>query len=189
MKNMGKKVAIFDLSNTLYSRLNLYDDVLPILKDLKANKWVVVALSNLDRQGMNDVLEGFNIKDYFDIVVSAKDYDTLKPDPRLINITLTLVEDLTGEKIDKKDVWMIGDRPDTDVKCGKLAGINTVRVLRGAYAYKHPEDAYEEADHTIKFYDELYAILKLKKLKSKSSDKEDEEEKDSYDSVWDEKVI
>ncbi len=186
---MVKKVVIFDLTDTLYSRLKLYDDVVPILKELKANKWIVVALSNLDRQSIDEILENFGIKDYFDVIVSAKDYDTLKPDPRLINIVLTLVEDLTGQKVDKKNVWMIGDRPDTDIKCGKLAGINTIRVLRGAYAHKQPEDAYEEADYTIKFYDELYNILKLKKIANEENKKTKKDEKGSYEDVWDEKVI
>ncbi len=186
---MVKKVVIFDLTDTLYSRLKLYDDVVPILKDLKANKWVIVALSNLDRQSIEEILENFDIKGYFDVIVSAKDYDTLKPDPKLVNIALTFVEDLIGQKVNKKNVWMVGDRPDTDIKCGKLAGINTIRVLRGAYAHKQPEDAYEEADYTIKFYDELYNILKLKKIVNEESKETKKDEKGSYEDVWDEKVI
>ncbi len=164
---------IFDVQNTLYSeRKGIFEDVIPVLKTLKENNIYLGIISNMFKEDLEYLLSLYGIKEYFDIVISSYEYDTLKPDPKLINIAIALLKDKYDIDIDKKNVFYVGDRPDVDMRLANLSKINGIRIIRGKYALKEPEDTLEREKYRIKT---LYEILPLLGIRIKKADEKDKE--------------
>ncbi len=163
MGNKEHVFVIFDVYNTLFSpRKGLYDDVKPALEMLKENNIFIGIISSLSKEYIEEILRTYNIEDKFDVIMSVREYDTLKPDPKLIRIAITLLKDKIGKSIKKENVYYIGDRPDVDVRMANLAGIKSIRIIRGKYATKEEEGEIEKPTYTIEFLTELKDILNLK---------------------------
>ena len=145
-----KRVVIFDLQDTLYSNGRLFPDTIRFLEKLKKQGFILAVLSNAPKDYMDELLESFKISKYFDCVVSAIDYDTKKPDPMLMGVMVAQLSDVCGINLDKQDCVFIGDRPSRDIRCAKLGGVQSIRILRGFYACKIPDDEYELADFEFK---------------------------------------
>ena len=157
------KVAYIDVNHTLISNGVMYEEVPKFLKWLKNKGYVICAVSSLRKEDMAEMLEAFDIYDLFDVIISTLDYDMLKPDPRIINVANALIKDKLGAEIDKKKSILIGDRPDKDIKMGKLAGIKTIRIRRGDYQHLEPEDKYEIPHYEVRNLEEIKKILREKR--------------------------
>ena len=158
-----KTFIIFDVMDTLYSpRIGLYKDVKPTLSALKSNNIYLGIISSMTKEDIMEILEIYQITDYFDVIISVYEYSTKKPDPKLINIARTLLMDLRNIKVGNKEIYYVGDRPDVDVRMANLAGINSVRIIRGKYATKESEGEIEKPKYEIKSLKELGEILNIK---------------------------
>ena len=146
----GIKAVIFDLQDTLYSNGRLFPDTIRFLEKLKKQGFILAVLSNAPKDYVVELLESFKISKYFDCVVSAIDYDTKKPDPMLMGVMVAHLSDVCGESLTKQNCVFIGDRLATDIRCAKLGGVQSIRILRGFYAHKIPDDEYELADFEFK---------------------------------------
>jgi len=62
-------------------------------------------------------------------------------------------------KIENEDVWMIGDRPDTDLALARAAGWKKVLVLTGVTGDGDPIPADLQPDHTIASIADLPALV------------------------------
>ncbi len=62
-------------------------------------------------------------------------------------------------KIDNDDVWMIGDRPDTDLALAAAAGWKKILVLTGVTSEGDPIPEELQPDHTIASIADLPALL------------------------------
>ena len=92
------------LSQKVTDMAEIYDDVIPMLKALKSNnKLVGIVTSNADEHVL-DVLNRFNITQYFDIVVGNRQAPIPKPSPKPIYKALEL---LKFNQLDK--VVYVGD--------------------------------------------------------------------------------
>src|SRR5204863_4540316 len=60
------------------------------------------------------------LDEHFTIVVVSAEYAVRKPNPLLFEIAAARLG------IDVRDVWFVGDRLDTDITGGRLAGMSTV---------------------------------------------------------------
>ena len=145
-----KRAVIFDLQDTLYSNGRLFPDTIRFLDKLKNKGFILAVLSNAPKDYLDELLESFKISKYFDCVVSAIDYDTKKPDPMLMGVMVAHLSDVCGVTLEKQDCVFIGDRPSRDIRCAKLGGVQSIRILRGFYATKIPYDEYEIADFEFK---------------------------------------
>ena len=144
------KAIIFDMQDTLYSNGRLYPDTILFLSKLKKQGYFLAVLSNAPSTVIKDKLDLFKLSDFFDCIVSADEYSTKKPDPMLIGVTIVLLSDACGVKLDKSECIFIGDKPSADIRCAKLGGILSIRILRGLYATKIPDDEYEIPDFEFK---------------------------------------
>lgn len=99
-------------------------------------------------------LEKYEIKDYFDAVVTADDTTKHKPDPEPVNITLHKL----GSKPDHS--IMLGDTL-FDILCARNAGVKSVLVAWSlALAGKTMEDLGDDApDYIIEKPEELFALF------------------------------
>jgi HAD superfamily hydrolase (TIGR01450 family) len=57
--------------------------------------------------------------------------------------------------------WMVGDRPDTDIACGRIAGWTTVLVRTGVAPHPDQLEGDERPDHVIPTVAELPGLLGL----------------------------
>lgn len=115
LKNMGKSVLMFDLDSTLMpSRSGEYlPKTKKLLEELQKD-FTVVVLSNNTK------------KSYIDKVRSVSDFEVIshaaKPDTKI------MLKYLKSIGKNPEDAVMIGDRPLTDVLCGKNACVTTILV-------------------------------------------------------------
>lgn len=115
LKSMGKSVLMFDLDSTVMPSKK--GDYLPqtrnFLNELQKDFTVMVLSNNTNQNYINQVRAVSN----FTVISHAK-----KPDTKVMLSYLQSIGKTT------KDAVMIGDRPLTDILCGKLAGVTTVLV-------------------------------------------------------------
>ena len=115
LKAMGKTVLMFDLDSTVMpSKAGYYlQETKDLLDRLQQDFTVMVLSNNSDMKYINKVRTFSN----FMVISHAK-----KPNTKVM---LSYLESI-GKTTD--DAVMIGDRPLTDILCGKLANVTTVLV-------------------------------------------------------------
>ena len=97
-------------------------------------------------------LEKYDLKDYFDVVVTAEDTKKHKPDPEPVNIALAKLDSRPEQSL------MLGDTM-FDILCAKNAGVTSV-LVGWSLALKSGDDFGEDApDHVIRKAGELLELL------------------------------
>lgn len=125
-----------------YARLN--PGIKDILKFLK-NKGILLGVVTNRTNSVFKILEFFEIRDYFEVVVGSHDVTNAKPHPEpVLKATKSL-------KIKPEHVMYIGDS-DTDVESANAAG---------AVSVFYSEDENPDANFNIKNIDELKKIINL----------------------------
>ncbi len=158
-KNHKKnKILFFDLQNTLFFEGELRKGVKTLLQKAK-KEYFIAAVSDMSSSIIDEYLKKHNIRQHFDIIISSRDYDTLKPDPLLINVAVIELKDKYETDIDMKNSYIVGDRPDKDIRLGNLTGIKTIRILDGPYKTSQPDGKLEIPDYNIKTITELNNII------------------------------
>lgn len=115
IKNLGIKAMLFDLDSTIMaSKSGSYsDEMIEWLKKVKENFFVAVISNNKNPEYIEKVK---NISD-FPLLFNA-----CKPQ------TGHAKEFLHKYDLHAKDCILVGDRPLTDILCGKLLGCKTILV-------------------------------------------------------------
>lgn len=101
------------------------------------------------KTGLEERLEHFGIRQYFDVVVSSSDCGAAKPDPGIFEYALRTAGCRAA------DACMIGDRIDNDIAPAKACGMRTVWVRQGFGALQTPRTPEEEPDETADSIAEL----------------------------------
>ena len=97
-------------------------------------------------------LEKYDLKDYFDVVITAEDTKKHKPDPEPVNIALAKLDSRPEHSL------MLGDTM-FDILCAKNAGVTSV-LVGWSLALKSGDDFGEDApDHVIRKAGELLELL------------------------------
>ena len=115
IKNLGVKAMLFDLDSTIMaSKSGIYsDEMTEWLRRVKENFFVAVISNNKNTE-------------YIEKVKSISDF------PLLFNAckpqTGPAKEFLNKYNLKSKDCIIVGDRPLTDILCGKLLGCKTILV-------------------------------------------------------------
>ena len=115
LKNSGIRAMLFDLDSTIMaSKSGIYtDEMLEWLKKVKENFFVAVISNNKNPKYIEKVR---NISD-FPLLFNA-----CKPQ------TGPAKEFLNNYDLNAKECILVGDRPLTDILCGKLLGCKTILV-------------------------------------------------------------
>jgi len=155
---INMKLLITELDNIFCNENGaLYDDATGFLKAAH-EKFFTILLTNHPLKNTQERVRGFGISEYIDLIVSATEYEMPKPDPRMINVLLALLN-TEGKKFNKSDIVLVGDRPSLDVKFGNKAGISTIRMRRGKFASEEPEYSDETAKIEVNNLGELGASI------------------------------
>jgi len=126
--------------------VSFYDDVLPVLSQLKS-KFKLVALTN----GNADINK-VGLADYFDLQVAAADVSAAKPHPAMF------FEAMRQMQVNPQQTLHIGDHAVHDVYGARNAGIRSVWVNRTGESW--PEDDFS-ADFEVVDLTGLLELLNL----------------------------
>lgn len=126
-----------------------YEDEIEVLKALKEAGYLLGVVTNKGGTLTKYTLEICHIDGLFDVVISADDVSTPKPNPEGIYKAMEKV----GIK-DKKDVLYIGDN-DIDYYSGTNAGIDTLLVTWGPREIK----SVNKAKYVALSYNDVRKIL------------------------------
>jgi putative hydrolase of the HAD superfamily len=99
------------------------------------------------------LLDKFNFKDFFDVVIISSEVNINKPDPRIFQLAMNRAAS------DSKCYVMIGDRLDTDIGPANKLGMKTIRYTNSLFGLQKPIDESEIATHVVNRLSEIPYIL------------------------------
>ena len=115
LKQMGKKLCVFDVDNTLvpYEVKQMTPALMSFLDTLKADGWDLMILSNNTAHRVSHFLNGYPMA-----FISR----SLKP------LTVGMRRLLKQLPYSKDEIIMIGDQMKTDISCAHKMGIDSILV-------------------------------------------------------------
>ena len=128
---------------------NIIEGVAELLELLKAESVRMAICSGAIAYDVKIMLEGSDLADYFEFVVSADDVKKGKPDAEGYLLSLEKLNDACDEKIEASECVVIEDS-HWGIEAAQKAGMPTVAVTN-TYA----ADEFETADLVVKRLDEL----------------------------------
>lgn len=136
----------------------VYDKVADTLRSLKERGCVLSVATSKPTEPTLRILEKFDVRKYFDVVVGSNPDGTGSDKKNIISQVLASLEkdhSLTEEMIKTGRVAMIGDRR-YDIEGGKACGLQTIGVLYGYGSREEFEAA--GADHIVETPDEILEL-------------------------------
>lgn len=128
-----------------------YPSAKPLLKHLHRHyKLGVIANQS---EGTQQRLRGWNLAQYFDVVVSSAEEGLAKPDPRMFHLALERANCKPEQAI------MVGDRLDNDIVPAKKLGMKTIWVRQGWGGVPEPATDEEMPDERVNNLEELRQLL------------------------------
>ncbi len=120
-----KANMIFNKFLPLYEEnLQLYEDVIPCLEDLKKEGYRLGIISNGHSEDQRKKLNKFGIKDYFSTIVISGDIGFAKPNPKIF------LESIKILNVDPQDVIYIGDMIEMDIIAANKVGMKAIWINR-----------------------------------------------------------
>ncbi len=125
----------------------------PVLKTLKKRKYKIALLTDSDgtKKIKYDRIKLTGILKYFDVIAYADDLKTTKPDVKFYNYIFKKL------KTKPSEMFMVGDKPEFDLKLAKKLGFRTVWIKHGDWA-SHIKKEPGYVDHEIR---DLKQLLKF----------------------------
>ena len=105
------------------TRWALFEDVLPTLKTLKEQDFILGLLTNL-AQDMNPLFQELNLEPYLDFVVTSKEVGVDKPNPLIFQAALQRAS------VEASEAVHVGDQYKMDVVGARGVGINPLLIDR-----------------------------------------------------------
>lgn|SRR5487761_414336 len=99
------------------------------------------------------LLERADLLRYFDAVVLSSEVGIEKPDTRIFQLALEMLD------AQPVDAAMVGDRLDLDIAPARRLGLLGIRVRRGPHVWQRPLDDHERPDLTVRSLAELATRL------------------------------
>ena len=130
-----EKLVLALLQKMKETKMNpaLFDDVVPVLTDLRQRGLVLGLISNIDRD-ITGMLAGLNLPALLPIIVTSQDAGATKPSPEIFRVALTRA----GVK--PEEAIFVGDQYQVDVAGAKNAGMKGILLDRGDF-FPHITDA------------------------------------------------
>ncbi|QLY40568.1 noncanonical pyrimidine nucleotidase, YjjG family [Hujiaoplasma nucleasis] len=98
----------------------LYEDAYEIIEYL-SKKYKIVIVTNGLKEVQNKRIRNSVLKPFIELTVISDEIKIMKPDPKIIDHTLKLIN-----HHNKDDIIIIGDSLSSDIQCGFNAGIDTI---------------------------------------------------------------
>lgn len=158
-------LLLFDLDDTLYSRseqlsdnyterelarITLFPGAAELLnqKKLKQSSITKVLVTKGDDNLQEQKIKTLAIKSHFQrILICPRDEDKKR----------CFIEAM--KEFPDEDVWVIGNRLDSEIRYGKELGLKTIYFRHGKYGSLQPKDAYEVPDYEVERFEDIVQIL------------------------------
>lgn len=106
-----------------------YPDAVAALTELK-KKYKLALISNTDCFSINEIIDKYDLRKFFDVIVLSYEAGVLKSDKKMFALATKKM------KVKKNEVIMVGDSIDSDIRGAENAGIKAILLdRRGAREY------------------------------------------------------
>lgn len=148
----NQALSIFEKHYAVYlnSASTLYKDVAQTLQSLKSRGYKIALVTNKAEQFLPELLNHFQIADFFDLLLGGDTLSENKPAPMQVNFACEKF------KVSKTETVMVGDSKN-DILAGQNAQVNTIALTYG-YNYGEPV-ANLNPDFIINQFNELLDLL------------------------------
>ncbi|ASJ11277.1 hydrolase [Thermococcus sp. P6] len=136
------------VDGVFFSNLRLFPDAIPFLEGLRRMNARVVLVTDSSTRWQRKKLEYLGIKDYFDALIISGETGYSKLEPHNFRLARRL---FPGES----EVYVVGDRDDTDMRGGKGIGATTILVSRGYFKGR----LAKHADYVVKDLREALEVI------------------------------
>jgi len=99
-------------------------DTISALESLKKKKLKIALISNTDSLSIDPLLDKFELRKFFDVVVLSYETGKLKTDPDMYKHCLRKL------KVKKNEAIMVGDSIESDIKGAEAAGLKALLLDR-----------------------------------------------------------
>ncbi len=145
--------ALDAMYSTTQSNWALEEDAIETLQILKSKDYHLGIFSNAgDDKDVQELIEGFGIRSYFDFVLTSAACYYRKPHPRAFEMALA------QWSISPRDAVMIGDSLTADIYGAKKIKMHTIWLTRRAQSNLDEEQRIQP-DFSLSSLNELYPIL------------------------------
>ena len=142
--------AMYTITQTNWQ---LESDTLETLRQLQSSQYKVGIFSNAgDDKDVQELIEGFGVRSYFDFVLTSAACFYRKPHPRAFEIALA------QWNIDPQEAVMVGDSLEADIFGAKRLGMKAVWITRRA-VFKEEDMRRIQPDFNIRKLTELLPTL------------------------------
>ena len=118
-----------------------------------SQKYKLGIIANQSRDVLQ-LLDKFNFRDFFNVVIISSEVNMNKPDPRIFQLAMDRAAN------NSKCYVMIGDRLDTDISPANKLGMKTIRYTNSLFRLQEPIDESEMATHVVNRLSEIPGTLK-----------------------------
>lgn len=139
-----------DINEGRRKLFRFYYDAKPTLRVL-SQKYMLGIIANQSRDILQ-LLDKFNIKSFFKVIVISSQVNINKPDPRIFQLAMDRAKN-------SKHYIMIGDRLDTDISPANKLGMKTIRYTNSLFRLQEPIDESEMATHVVNRLSNIPGIL------------------------------
>ncbi|WP_258083425.1 HAD family hydrolase [Thermococcus thermotolerans] len=137
------------VDRVFFSNLKLFPDAVPFLEGLRGMGARIVLVTDSSTRWQRKKLEYLGIKDYFDALVISGETGHSKLDPHNFRLARRLFPH-------EDEVYMVGDRDDTDMRGGREIGAVTILVSRGYFKGR----LAKHADYVVKDLMEALEVIR-----------------------------
>ncbi|MGB8778301.1 MAG: HAD family hydrolase [Nitrososphaeraceae archaeon] len=117
-----------------------------------SQKYKLGIIANQSRDVLQ-LLDKFNFRDFFNVVIVSSEVNMNKPDPRIFQLAMDRAAN------NSKRYVMIGDRLDTDISPANKLGMKTIRYTNSLFRLQEPIDESEMATHVVNRLNKIPGIL------------------------------
>ncbi len=157
------KNAINAYNSNEVSDIKLFPDVIPTLKQLARENYMLFLLSTGIHERQQKKVEILKLEPYFDeIIINDQEVGLLIKD------CFKMI--LKKYQLNPRNVVVVGDRVKVELKIAKSFGMSTIQMLHGRFKVETESDFVNKPDYKIKRIFQLPTVLKLKGMK-KTRDK------------------
>jgi putative hydrolase of the HAD superfamily len=117
-----------------------------------SQKYKLGIIANQSRDVLQ-LLDKFNFRDFFNVVIVSSEVNMNKPDPRIFQLAMDRAAN------NSKRYVMIGDRLDTDISPANKLGMKTIRYTNSLFRLQEPIDESEMATHVVNRLSKIPGIL------------------------------
>jgi len=158
-------LLLFDLDDTLYSkseqlsdnyteqelvRITLFSGAAELLKQKKVNqkRMIKVLVTKGDNSLQQQKIKYLGIEPHFQkILICPRDEDKKQ-------CFMEAMKEFPDE-----DVWVIGNRLDSEIRYGNELGLKTIYLRHGKYSSLQPKDASEVPGYEVERFEDIIRIL------------------------------